>query len=174
MFRRMFRYWTEDSPAARDFSTILVGLLSESTQGAADPNELLRIASTIRCGNREDWTRSFLAMADRVFAIAGEAAQQSRPQTASESYLRAFTYYRVAELMRGPDDPPGADFGAPSSQGLSPHGRRAHQPRHLGSADAGVPAVRRRRRSPQPAIPRKWRAGCRTQKCTSFLIRCTG
>jgi hypothetical protein len=44
----MFRYWTEDSPEARDFSTILVGLLSESTQGAADPNELLRIASTDR------------------------------------------------------------------------------------------------------------------------------
>lgn len=101
----MFRYWTEDSPDARDFSTILVGLLSESTQGAADPNELLRIAGAIRSGNREDWTRSFLAMADRVFAVAEEAAQHSRSQTASESYLRAFTYYRVAELMRGPDDP---------------------------------------------------------------------
>lgn len=64
----MFRYWTEDSPEARDFSTILVGLLSESTQGAADPNELLRIAGTIRSGNRDDWTRSFLAMAELMRA----------------------------------------------------------------------------------------------------------
>lgn len=101
----MFRYWTDDSLEARDFSTILVGLFSEATQGAADPNELLRIASAIRFGNRDDWTRAFLSMAGRVFAIAEAAVQQNHPQTASESYLRAFTYYRVAELMRSHDDP---------------------------------------------------------------------
>ncbi len=101
----MFRYWPHDSPEARDFSTVLVGLLSEATQGAADPNELLRIASTIRAGSRDDWTRSFLAMAERVLATAEEAARKGRSQTASESYLRAFTYFRVAELMRGYDDP---------------------------------------------------------------------
>ncbi len=41
-------------------------------------------------------------MANRVLALAEQAAHR---QTASESYLRAFTYFRVAELMRGPDDP---------------------------------------------------------------------
>lgn len=101
----MFRYWTEDTPEARDFSTILAGLLSESTQGAADPNELLRIAGGIRAGDRDDWTRSFLAMAERVLGIAEEAARGGHRQTAAESYLRAFTYFRVAELMRRPDDP---------------------------------------------------------------------
>lgn len=51
----MYRYWTEDTPEARNFSTILVGLLSESTQGAADPNELLRIADkTLRIYTPED------------------------------------------------------------------------------------------------------------------------
>jgi dipeptidyl aminopeptidase/acylaminoacyl peptidase len=98
----MFRYWQEDTPEARDFSTILVGLLSEATQGAADPNELLRIAAGIRAGNRDDWTSSFLSMANRVLALAGQAGHR---QTASESYFRAFTYFRVAELMRRPDDP---------------------------------------------------------------------
>lgn len=101
----MFRYWTDDTPEARDFSTILVGLLSEATQGAADPNELLRIAGDIRAGNREDWTRAFLAMAERVCGIADQAAREKRPRTASESYFRAFTYYRVAELKRRYDDP---------------------------------------------------------------------
>jgi dipeptidyl aminopeptidase/acylaminoacyl peptidase len=101
----MFRYWKEDTPEARDFSTILVGLLSEATQGAADPNELLRIAAGIRAGNRDDWTRSFLSMGERVLALAEEAARSGHRQTASESYLRAFTYLRVAELMRRPDDP---------------------------------------------------------------------
>ena len=98
----MFRYWKEDTPEARDFSTVLVGLLSESTQGAADPNEILRIAAGIRAGNRDDWTASFLSMANRVLALAEQAGHR---QTASESYLRAFTYFRVAELMRRPDDP---------------------------------------------------------------------
>jgi dipeptidyl aminopeptidase/acylaminoacyl peptidase len=97
----MFRYWPEDSPEARDFSTILAGLFSESTQGAADPNELLRIASRIRAGNRDDWTRSFFSMAEQVLALAGEGSRQ----TTAESCLRAFTYFRVAELMRPPDDP---------------------------------------------------------------------
>jgi dipeptidyl aminopeptidase/acylaminoacyl peptidase len=100
----MFRYWPEDTPEALNFSTVLVGLFSEATQGAADPNELLRIAAGIRSGNRDDWTRSFLAMAERVAAIAEEAERQQRRQTASESHLRAFTYLRVAELMRRYED----------------------------------------------------------------------
>lgn len=97
----MFRYWTEDTPEARNFSTILVGLLSESTQGAADPNELLRIASGIRAGNRDDWTASFAAMGERVLRLAEDGERQ----TAAESYLRAFTCFRAAELMLRPDDP---------------------------------------------------------------------
>jgi dipeptidyl aminopeptidase/acylaminoacyl peptidase len=101
----MFRYWTQDTPEARDFSTILVGLLSESTQGAADPNELLRIASGIRAGDRDDWTLSFQEMGNSVLSLAEDAARGGRRQSAAESYLRAFTYFRVAELMRRPDDP---------------------------------------------------------------------
>lgn len=101
----MFRYWREDTPEAWDFSTILVGLFSESTQGAADPNELLRIAAGIRAGNRDDWTASFLSMGERILALAEQASRHGHRQTAAESYLRAFTYFRVAELMRGPDDP---------------------------------------------------------------------
>jgi len=95
----MFRYWPEGTPEAENFSTVLVGLFSEATQGAADPNELLRIAGGIRCGNREDWTRSFLAMAEQVSALAEEAGRQRRTRTASDAHLRAFTYFRVAELM---------------------------------------------------------------------------
>lgn len=97
----MFRFWPEDTPEALNFSTVLVGLLSESTQGAADPNELLRIASRIPSGNRDDWTRAFADMGNRILSMA----ERAHRQTASESYLRAFTYFRVAELMRGPDDP---------------------------------------------------------------------
>lgn len=101
----MFRYWKEDTPEAWDFSTILVGLLAESTQGAADPNELLRIAGGIRAGNRDDWTFSFQKAGNTVLSLAEQAARDGHTQTAAESYLRAFTYFRVAELMRRPDDP---------------------------------------------------------------------
>jgi hypothetical protein len=87
----MFRYWPQDSPEAWDFSTILVGLLSESTQGAADPNELLRIASGIRAGNRDDWTFSFQKTGNTVLSLAERAARDGHRQTAAESYLRAPT-----------------------------------------------------------------------------------
>lgn len=100
----MFHYWSDSSAEAHDFSTILVGLFSEATQGAADPNELLRIAGDIRAGNREDWTQSFQAMAERVAAIAEDAERRGHRPTASESYFRAFTYFRAAELMRPYDD----------------------------------------------------------------------
>src|SRR3954463_4637350 len=101
----MFHFWKEDTAEARNFSTVLVGLLSESTQGAADPNELLRIATGIRAGNREDWTASFASMASRVRPLAEAGAGDGTRQTAAESYLRAFTYFRAAELMLRPDDP---------------------------------------------------------------------
>lgn len=84
----MFRYWTEDTPEARDFSTLLVGLLSEATQGAADPNELLRIASGIRAGNRDDWTRSFLNMGTSVLSLAEAAVRDD------ESPMRSATRSR--------------------------------------------------------------------------------
>lgn len=101
----MFRYWKEDTPEARDFSTLLVGLLSESTQGAADPNELLRIAAGIRAGNRDDWTLSFLNMGTFILSLAEAAVSAGDRQSAAEAYLRAFTCFRAAELMRRPDDP---------------------------------------------------------------------
>ena len=101
----MFRFWTEDTPEAEDFSTVLVGLLSESTQGAADPNELLRIAEKIRAGNRDDWVAAFTDMAGHVRQIAQAAADRAHLQTSSEAYLRAFTYFRAAELMLPPTDP---------------------------------------------------------------------
>ena len=101
----MFRFWKDDTPEARDFSTVLVGLLSESTQGAADPNELLRIAAGIRAGNREDWMSSFRQMAQKLLSLAEAGARGGHRQTVAESYLRAFTYFRVAELKCRPEDP---------------------------------------------------------------------
>ena len=48
----------------------------------------------------ESWTDAFYDV-----LLAEEAARNGHRQTASEAYLRAFTYIRVAELMRRPDDP---------------------------------------------------------------------
>ena len=101
----MFRFWTEATPEAEDFCTILVGLFSESTQGAADPNELLRVAAQIRAGNREDWIAAFCAMAEQTRSIATTAITNGHVRTASDAYLRAFTYFRAAELMVAPTDP---------------------------------------------------------------------
>ena len=89
---------------------MLVGLLSESTQGAADPNELLRIAAQIRAGNREEWVAAFAGMGERISQLASLAADRGNLQTASDSYYRAFTYFRAAELMLPPTNSRKADL----------------------------------------------------------------
>jgi len=74
---------------------VLVGLLSESTQGAADPNELLRIAAQIRAGNREEWVAAFAGMGERISQLASLAADRGNLQTASDSYCRAIACFRT-------------------------------------------------------------------------------
>ena len=103
----MFHYWADGSPEAHDFSTILVGLFSEATQGGADPNELLRIVRDIRAGNGEDWTAAFAAMREqyqqRIDAIfegltgkgmsltrAASSARRQPPATSKGKHERAF------------------------------------------------------------------------------------
>ena len=100
----MFQYWAEDTPAARVYSFHLVWLFYEAMQGGADVNELFHAVRNVRAGNNEDWYAAFVALGDRIKAIADEAAGKGHEVTASQAYRRAFTYYRSAErILAGTD-----------------------------------------------------------------------
>lgn len=100
----MFYYWNDGTPADFVDSFNLVWLMSEGVQGAADFHELMRAARNIRAGNTDDWHNAFARLADHVKGIADAAVQHGHETTASDSYLRAFSYYRAAEMRL-----PGAD-----------------------------------------------------------------
>jgi dipeptidyl aminopeptidase/acylaminoacyl peptidase len=94
----MFQYWSDDAPLSRVFSYHFSMYLSDAQHGAADIHEMFRVARNIRAGNVEDWHVEFARMGERVEAIAHEALKAQHEATASESYFRAFMYYRLAEL----------------------------------------------------------------------------
>jgi len=101
----MYQYWTDDTLEARVFSFHLVWLFYEAVQGGADTNELFRAVREVRAGNHEDWYEAFLALGERIEAIADEAAEKKHAITAGQAYWRAFTYFRSAERELRGDDP---------------------------------------------------------------------
>ncbi|MSP89243.1 MAG: alpha/beta hydrolase [Alphaproteobacteria bacterium] len=94
----MYYYWNTGSWDDFADSFNLVWLFSESIQGAADFHELMRTARHIRPGNVDDWYSGFGRIGDHVKRLADQAAAGGHDTTASECYLRAFSYYRAAEL----------------------------------------------------------------------------
>lgn len=94
----MFQYWNDDTPDARVFSYHFSMYLSDCLHGAGDIHEMFRVARNIRTGNVEDWHVEFARMAERIESIADEAHNSGHEATASETYFRAFMYYRLAEL----------------------------------------------------------------------------
>ena len=100
----MFQYLKDDTAAAKVFSYHLSMYMSDALQGAADIHELFRVAEHIRSGNAEDWHREFAKMGDHLKAIADQALATGHEATASESFFRAFMYYRGAELRLASTD----------------------------------------------------------------------
>lgn len=101
----MFHYWNDGTPEAHVLSFQLTWLFSEAAQGAADTNELLRACRFIRSGNRQDWHAEFAKLGEHLQAIADTAAAAGHDATASDHYLRAFTYFRSSERVLHGDDP---------------------------------------------------------------------
>ena len=101
----MFHYWSNGTDQDHVFSFQLTWLMSESVQGAADPNELLRTCKDIRAGNREDWYAAFSKLGEQLEDIASQADTKGFEATASDHFYRAFTAFRSAERVLAGTDP---------------------------------------------------------------------
>jgi len=87
-----------------DFETLCA--LGGCYYGGADAGEVLSTAKKIRDGEFESWFREYFALAERVRAVAEGCAQAGNPVSAREAYLRASSYYALANVMvDGSDDP---------------------------------------------------------------------
>jgi pimeloyl-ACP methyl ester carboxylesterase len=102
----------QDRPQALFFSDPelqfqLIRALGDTAYGGADIGECLSTAGRISEGDVNSWYTEWYATAERVRGIADESLAAEREVSAREAYLRASTYYAMAEfyLHGNPDDP---------------------------------------------------------------------
>ena len=91
-----------DTDEAFSFETLRA--VGYSVYGGADIGEVMATAARITPGDWESWYREWLALADRIAAIAEKSAADGHAVSASSAYLRASNYYRTAEFFLR-DDP---------------------------------------------------------------------
>ena len=85
----------------------LVRALGDTAYGGADIGECLSTAERITEGDVDSWYEEWYATAERVRGIAEESMAGGHEVSAREAYLRAGTYYAMAEfyLHGDPSDP---------------------------------------------------------------------
>lgn len=84
-------------------------LLGNVHYGCGDIGEVLATVALIADGDDASWVGQWRAVADRVAAIAGEAAAAGHLVSARGAYLRAAAYYAAAlASVDGTDDPEAA------------------------------------------------------------------
>ena len=91
-----FRYWPENLA----WSTQLLRLVSYASLGAADFSEVDSVARTLTVGDEDAWYEGFAGLGRRLDERAAAAQLADHAQTASETWYRACTYYRLAATFR--------------------------------------------------------------------------
>lgn len=76
---------------ARDF--VVRALLGKATRGGADLGEVLAAIAPIKPKDDEGWFAAWVALGERVAAIAAACAQRGHRSSAARAYLRAANYY---------------------------------------------------------------------------------
>jgi len=102
-----------DTDEAFSFETLRA--VGYTAYGGADIGEVMVTAARITPGDVESWYREWLALADRIAAIADKSSADGHAASASSAYLRASNYYRTAEFFLRDDpanDPRVADTSA--------------------------------------------------------------
>jgi hypothetical protein len=77
-----------------DFSVRL--LLGKSTRGGTDIGEVLATVATVKPKDDEGWFAAWVALGDRIAAIAESSAGRGHRVSAARAYMRAANYYATA------------------------------------------------------------------------------
>jgi len=91
----MWQYW----PEHYNWSYQVVRILSQSQYGGGEVHEVLDTCSRITPGNRDSFYREWMHTANRTLALANQALDRGRKETARAAYLRASNYFRTAEFF---------------------------------------------------------------------------
>jgi dipeptidyl aminopeptidase/acylaminoacyl peptidase len=91
-------------PDNPDWSLQTLRLLAAGGAGGSDVSEIYRTATGISARTWEQWSISWGALADEVFAEAVRAAEEGNRETERAHLLRASNYYRHAEFYVPEDE----------------------------------------------------------------------
>lgn len=100
MQRRSVRLYFDNE----DMDFNLMWVLGQASAGGAELGECMQVASQIRDGDPESWVSEWTKAGQRLKAQAQAAEQAHHQVSASEAYLRAFSYYHISTLAARPQD----------------------------------------------------------------------
>ncbi len=106
-------------PKNRDYSHALAKAIGQSAFGAGMVAEIEMAVRDARVGNPERWFRSWNALGERTETIAHNAEQEGDLVSARDAYLRASTYYRLADRYLYPDDRRRLEMNNPFSRSVA-------------------------------------------------------
>jgi dienelactone hydrolase len=78
----------------RDFTVRTI--LGKSPRGGSDIGEVLATVAAVQPGDRAGWLDAWLALGERIAAIAAASAARGHRVSAARAYLRAANYFAVA------------------------------------------------------------------------------
>ena len=85
-----------------EFDFMFQWILGAQTNGGVEVGECFYAASEIREGNEESWISAWDALGARVLKRAETSLAGGHPVSARESYLRAYSYYRIPLVFISP------------------------------------------------------------------------
>lgn len=87
-------------PADENWATWMTRVIAMTNFGGADFGEIHRAVKGLKTGDYEGWHNRWKEMAEYVEVLATGAEKKDHKVTACKSYLRAYTYYRMAQLWQ--------------------------------------------------------------------------
>jgi hypothetical protein len=79
-----------------DWDFVVRTLLGKATRAGADIGEVLATIADVKPGDDEGWFTAWVALGDRISAIAKTSAARGHRVSAARAYMRAANYYAVA------------------------------------------------------------------------------
>jgi hypothetical protein len=83
-------------PGAGEWDFTVRTILGKSSRGGADVGEVLATVASVQPGDRAGWFGAWIALGERVAAIAAASAAAGHRVSAARAYLRAADYFAVA------------------------------------------------------------------------------
>src|SRR5918992_3864985 len=74
-------------------------LVAQAQQGGADVFDIARAMKQVEAGDKDEWERAWLELAEKTEQRAKSALSAGRQHTARQYFLHANSYYRMSDVL---------------------------------------------------------------------------